>query len=571
MKIILLFISLTACLFLGAQIEKYPQNYFRPPMEIPLYLAGNFGELRANHFHAGIDIKTQGIEGKKIYASAEGHVSRIKIELGGYGKIIYVDHPNGYTTTYAHLKSFSSKIDSFIKKEQYQKKSFTINWYPDSGLIAVKKGEIIALSGNTGGSGGPHLHFEIRETKSEHAINVLMFGMPIKDDIAPIIKGIRIYPLGPKSLVNNKISPSYFSASKLAGEYKIHGIPLVSNKIGIGVETLDIINGSGNRCGVFKIRLKVDELIVYEHRMDKIPFEESRYLNAHTDYYFRKTERKWIHKSFIEPNNNLSIYSRAEQNGILNFTDTLIHKIEYSISDVAGNVSRLSFNVKANNNSTFTKKEIPEYFAKKMEYHLDNEFSEKGILIKIPQGSLYKDIDFNYHSAPNPRKRWSDIHYIHTDLTPLHKPAEIYIKCEFPSYIPMEKLVAVRKSSSGDLEGIEIGEYKLGYYSFKTKYFGNFYIFHDIVPPTIKSLNIYDGKNIAHQGKFDFIITDNLSGIKTYNCYIDGNWVLIEYDRKKKRLTHFKHGVISKGKHKLKLVVTDAVGNENIYSCTFFN
>lgn len=571
MKISLLVISLITCLFLSAQEEKYPQDYFRSPMDIPLYLAGNFGELRTNHFHAGIDIKTQGVEGKNIYASAKGHVSRIKIQHGGYGKIIYIDHPNGYTTTYAHLKEFSTRIDSFIKVEQYKNESFTINWYPDSGLIPISKGEIIALSGNTGGSGGPHLHFEIRETISEHAMNVLMFGMPIKDNIAPIIKGVRIYPLEDASLVNNQTAPIYLGAYKSGTNYKISSTPIVTNKIGFGVETLDRINGSGNRCGVFEIKLTVDGNIVYEHKMDRVPFEESRYLNSHTDYHYRKTKKKWIHKSYIEPNNQLSIYRTAEQNGIINFNDTLLHKVEYTISDVSGNVSKLNFNVKANKLLKQQTKAIPRNFTKSMEYHTDNEYSAKGVLIKIPEGALYDDIDFNYKTSPHPKKRWSDIHHIHSDLTPLHKPAEVYIKCDFPSSIPQEKLVAVRKTSSGHLAGVQIGEYAVGYYSFKTKYFGSFYIFHDIVAPTIKPLNIYSGKNIANQSKFDFTITDNLSGIKSYNCYIDGKWVLMEYDYKRKRLTHNKHGVISKGKHELKLVVTDAVGNEKVYKCSFYN
>ena len=215
------------------QQTNYPQDYFRAPMDIPLYLAGNFGELRADHFHAGIDIKTQGVEGKKIYASADGFVSRIKVQHGGYGKVVYIDHPNGYTTAYAHLKEFSTKIDSFVKNEQYKNESFTINWYPSPYEIPVKKGEVIALSGNTGRSGGPHLHYEIRETKSEDPLNVLLFGMPIKDNIKPIIRGIRIYPLGDESTVNGQPKALYFNAINKDGKVALDATPVVSKKIGL--------------------------------------------------------------------------------------------------------------------------------------------------------------------------------------------------------------------------------------------------------------------------------------------------------------------------------------------------
>ena len=552
------------------QQTNYPQDYFRAPMDIPLYLAGNFGELRADHFHAGIDIKTQGVEGKKIYASADGFVSRIKVQHGGYGKVVYIDHPNGYTTAYAHLKEFSTKIDSFVKNEQYKNESFTINWYPSPNEIPVKKGEVIALSGNTGRSGGPHLHYEIRETKSEHPLNVLLFGMPIKDNIKPIIRGIRIYPLGDESTVNGQPKALYFNAINKDGKVALDATPVVSKKIGFGIETLDKINGSGNRCGIYSIQLKFDGKVIFEQKMEKVPFRESRYLNAHTDYHYKKTNNKWIHKSYIEPNNHLSIYEISEQNGIINFNQPGTHNMEYTVTDVAGNTSNLKFQIHSKPTINFAKKPLHQYFAKRMMYHHENEFTSKGFLIQIPDSALYNDIDFKYHVKPHPRLRWSDVHYTHSDFTPLHKPAEIYIKCEFPSSIPENKLLAIRRTSKGIFK-VHVGEYSVGYYSFKTKHFGDFYIFHDTIPPKIKPLNIHEGKNIRLQSKFDFKISDNLAGIESYNCFIDGKWVLMEYDFKKSRLTHYKHDVIPAGKHELKLVVIDAVGNEKIFRCSFYN
>lgn len=557
------------CVSLRSQND-YPQGYFRSPLDIPLLLAGNFGELRSNHFHAGIDIKTEGVIGKKVFATADGYISRIKVQHSGYGKVIYIDHPNGYTTTYAHLNAFSDKVDKFLKKEQYKERSYTLDWYPDSGVIAIKKGELIALSGNSGGSGGPHLHFEIRETKSEHALNVLLFGMPIKDNIKPIIRGVRIYPLDEESTVNNIPKAQYFKSFVNGVSNSLQSIPTVSGKIGFGIETLDKINGANNRCGVYNIKLQIDGKLVYEQKMDRIPFDESLYLNAHTDYHYKKTHKKWIHKSFIEPNNHLSIYDASEQNGVIIFNQPGIHNIEYVVSDVTGNTTKMKFKVNSKPSVSFVKRPLHKYFAQKMHYHHENEFNTRNFLIQIPDSALYNDIDFKYHETVHPKRRWSKIHHTHSDHTPLHKKAEIYIKCDFPFSIPTSKLVAIRITSEGKVK-VHVGEFAVGYYSFKTKYFGNFYIYHDTIPPAIKPLNIYSEKNISNQSKFDFKITDNLAGIKSYNCFIDGKWVLMEYDYKKNRLTHYKHNVISKGKHDLKLIVEDYVGNRKVYNCSFYN
>lgn len=550
--------------------ESLPVNYFSPPVDIPMYLAGNFAELRSNHFHGGIDIKTQGVEGKNILAAAEGYVSRIKVQEGGYGKVIYIDHPNGYTTAYAHLSAFSDKIDAFVKTEQYHNQSYTVNFYPEPNSIVVKKGEIIALSGNSGGSGGPHLHFEIRETATEHPLNVLLFNFPIKDNIAPIIRGIRIYPLGETASVNNRPTPVYLPAIKVGDKYAIKTTPVVANEIGFGIETLDLINGSGNRCGVFNIKLIVDDELIFEQETFKVPFDESRYLNSHTDYAYKKSNSKWIHKSFIEPNNQLSIYKTSVRNGHINFKTNGTHKIKYIVSDAYGNTSQLELDVNANQRASLMKKPVHANFAKKLQYHKMNEFKADGFLMNLPKNALYQDIDLKYTTSVHPSGRWSAIHHLHSDDVPLHKNAELYIKCDFPPEVPTSKLLAIRKTSSGSVR-THVGDYAVGYYSFETRYFGSFYIYHDTIKPVIKPINIYNGKNISGQSKFDFTITDNLAGIKSYNCYINDEWVLMEYDYKRNRLTHYKHGKIPKGKNNLKLVVIDAVGNTKVYKCWFLN
>ena len=150
--------------------NSYPQDYFQSPLEIPLILSGTFAELRSNHFHSGLDIKTQQQSGLKVMAAASGFVSRIKVSHFGYGKALYITHPNGYTTVYAHLQNFNPEIDAYIKHRQYKNESYEIELFPKAGELLVNNGDIVAYSGNTGGSGGPHLHFEIRN-KQEHPMN----------------------------------------------------------------------------------------------------------------------------------------------------------------------------------------------------------------------------------------------------------------------------------------------------------------------------------------------------------------------------------------------------------------
>jgi len=247
--------------------QQYPKDYFRSPLEIPLNLSGNFGELRTNHFHAGIDIKTEQREGLNVLAAAEGHISRIKVSSAGYGYALYIDHPNGYTTVYGHLLTYAPKIDEYVKKQQYELESFSVDLYPDRGVLPVTKGEIIGLSGNSGSSGGPHLHFEVRETQTEKLVNPLLFGLDVKDKIPPSVSAVWIVPLNDSSWVNGARLPVALETK--AGGLKSTSVPKVFGEVGFAVTTIDMLDGNSNRCGIYRIEFYVDGTQVYGQRMDK--------------------------------------------------------------------------------------------------------------------------------------------------------------------------------------------------------------------------------------------------------------------------------------------------------------
>ncbi|MFL2639347.1 MAG: M23 family metallopeptidase [Flavobacteriaceae bacterium] len=306
--------------------EKYPQNYFTQPLKNELILSGNFGELRSNHFHSGIDIKTQKKQGLNVHSSAEGFISRIKISHGGFGKALYIDHPNGFTTVYGHLKNFNKKIESFIKKIQYQKKSYEIDMYLNKNNLLVEKNEIVAFSGNTGSSTGPHLHFEIRSSKNQKPLNPLLFGFSVDDMRRPEIKSIYLYN---NIDFNNyrSINPNKLNLKKVNDSIYITNEALVENKFGFGVNIFDRQDLANNKNGVYKILSFVDNNLVSSIKFDGFSFEESILINTLIDYkHYSETKEKII-KLFKTKGNKLSIYDKY----IYEFIDSNLVKSEFRI------------------------------------------------------------------------------------------------------------------------------------------------------------------------------------------------------------------------------------------------
>ncbi len=540
---------------------KYPTDYFVKPLDIPLILSGTFGELRSNHFHSGLDIKTQQRQGLNVYAAAEGYVSRIKISHWGYGKALYIRHPNGYTTVYGHLKKFSPKIEAYIKQRQYENESYTIQLFPKEDELRVNKKEIVALSGNSGGSGGPHLHFEIRDA-NEYPMNPMLFGIHIKDTKAPQIRAAVAYTFTDSSHVNqlNGVKELNFKIQKdgslLADTVEAFGL------IGFGVNTVDRQDGALNNNGIFSLEMLVNGTRQYKHTIDKFSFSETRYLNALIDYgrFFRKRQR--IQKAFVEPANKLSIYEGVQNNGYVSIEDGKSYSIQIIAKDFKGNKRKLIIPVKGKKDSIYTRKKIKTtpYFFKANQF---NKIEKEKVTIAFPKKSFYNDFYFDF-------KKEQDVAFLHNGSVPVHKNFTLTFDVSEYSQDEQDKLFIARVNKKGRPSYSNTKRKKSKLYTLN-KTLGNYALFSDNQPPKIRPVNFKKGQWLSKYRYLKLRISDDLSGIKSYRAEIDGEWILMEYDAKRSLLTYdFNDKKLSNNKHTLKVIAVDNVNNSNTYIATFF-
>lgn len=542
--------------------NKYPITDFRQPLDItPPALAGSFGEIRANHFHSGVDFRTNQREGYPVYAVADGYISRLRVQNSGFGQALYINHPNGFTTVYGHLQRFAPKIATIVKNLEYEKKSFEIDEFPDATLIPVHKGEIIAWSGNRGSSGGPHLHFEIRDTKTEETINPQFFGIIIPDNIPPVIHGLYVYRLNGKTF-NENTPKQAIGISGANGSYKTVAPISLTGEVGFGIVVTDRHNGLSGTNGVYSIELEVDGKKVYTSALERFAFENSKAINSHIDYPTYLNTKRSIQKSFIEPGNPLKIYSGLVNSGRINFDDGASHQLRYIITDSKGNTSVLPFTVNAGA-ATATVPIVPSGTI--FPYNKTNEFTTDDIKVFFPLGTLYSDLNFTYKKLPKPTgNAWSAVHQIHNRYTPLHIGFDISIKADqLPENLRSKALIV---NANGSSQG---GFFENGYVKARPKNFGSFYIAVDTIAPRISPVNISEGKSMAGLSKIILKISDNLSGIKSFDGYIDGQWVLMEFDAKTATLWHSFDERTPSGKHSFELVVTDMKENTRRYPIHF--
>ncbi len=547
---------------LPQSIYRYPQDYFRYPLDLPPSTAGSFAELRPNHFHSGLDFKTNQRTGYPIHAVAEGFVSRMRVQYGGFGLAVYITHPNDFTSVYGHLERVTPELAKIIKDYQYKNQTYEADIPLQPTQIRLQKSDVFAWSGNAGASAGPHLHFEIRDTQNEQTINPQLFGLTIPDHVPPAIYAICAYQFNRKPF-SETTARQFIAVTGGAGNYRLkEASPIhLSGEAAFGITTNDMNNTSFNHNGIYSIQLNTDGKIVFVFTVDRFAFDQTHAINSHLDYPDFLTSGRWIQKSFVDPGNQIGLYNGTQNRGVINFNDDAIHDLEYVIKDIAGNTSTLKFRVKSS--PTVTEPAIVKgtYF----KYDQENTFSTDQVKVVIPAGDLYDNLDFIYGILPKKAGTCSAVHRIHNRFTPLHDNYELWIKPDASVGNYTDKAVIVN-TGYGAYSSI----YRDGFIKANVRNFGDYYVALDTVAPIIVPVNITDGKNMAGNSNMSFRIGDNLSGIKTYNAYIDGQWVLLEHDYKSKLFRYFFDEHCLPGKHKLELTVSDMKDNIKKLTLTFY-
>ena len=560
MRLVLVFIFY--CCAISAQIN-YPKDYFSPPLAIPMQLSGNFGELRPNHFHAGFDFKTMQKEGLKVYAVADGYVSRIKISTFGNGKTIFITHANGYTSVYGHLQRATDSIEDFIKKTHYAAQSFEIEMYLKSGELVVKKGQIIALSGNTGASEGPHLHFEFRDNITENIINPMLFGFDkmMQDTKKPTISSVYVYPLNDDTVVNQSKQPLALNLILQKDGSYLSDKVIANGAIGFGINTFDFDNVSFNRNGVYKVETFYNGIPNFGYQFDTYSFDEMRYVNALIDYNRYKKTQQRVQKLFMKNPYKHSIIKIVDKKGIIDVVPNLASVYRIEVSDFYGNQSTVSIPIEYDAETTVIVKKplLSKYVVKA---NKDSNFEKDNMSVFFPAGTFYDDFNINFYVK-------KDTLFLHDDTVPAHTNFTITIVNNKYSDTQREKvfLAAIDNKKIGYIPTFR----KDSIYTAKTKTLGKFALVLDTIAPRITIPKSIEGKTLTIQKNIQLTINDALSGIKSYNGYLNGKWILFEYDNKTKRITHnFSDGIVTEGKNELKVVVIDNVGNSTIFETHFF-
>ncbi len=562
------------CFFLAQGISfaqsVYPANYFSSPLDIPLVVIGTFGEIRADHFHSGLDLSTNEQEGKKVYAAASGYVSRIKIAPDGFGKAIYITHPNGYVTVYAHLKKFNPVIEKYIHKLQYEKESFAIDQYSVQAELPVKKGEVIAYSGSTGGAEGPHLHFEIRDAKTEWPINPLFFGFKIPDNIPPKISRLKIYSLHSQGVVINAIESATYKVSNESGENKILGPQVINvfGSIGLGIEAEDKKMDPDVKeysLGIYSIEMKVDGNKAYSFRFDKFSFDETRYANAHVDYEEETLHNAKIQRCYRLPGNKLSIDADPRMSGELNMNDGKMHDIEFTTTDFAGNTTSMHLALQSETSLASLPFPSPPDDATIIDSEKGININTYDINLRIPAGAVYDETWFSFSKSSDSKNALSSLHHVGDKTVAVNNPLTIEIKvtANIPASL-QQKTFIISHGKNGVIK-YEGGEWKNGFVSASVRHFGDFEVMLDTIPPTIKVIEVPVSGSPHENLQIAFQVKDNLSGMESYRATIDGKFFLLEFDAKTGMLAGEIPNSKTDKKHNFALSVSDKKGNNTLY------
>ncbi|MEM7571293.1 MAG: M23 family metallopeptidase [Bacteroidota bacterium] len=540
---------------------QYPS--YQAPLKSPLLVTGTFGELRSNHFHAGLDFRAP--IGTPVYAIADGYVSRIRITAGSYGQAIYIDHPEGYRSVYGHLNSLRDDLIDTLRQQQYAAEEFATTIYFSADDFPVRAGDQIGTVGNRGYSFGPHLHFEIRDTTADVPLNPLHFGIRVSDSRRPQLRQLMVYELDQAS---RPIRTHRFPLrARRDGDYQAETDQIIVGQrtIGLAIKAYDRQNAMPNWNGIYGASLRVDSLELHQFRFDSIPFESTRYLNAHVDYTEWTENTSWFHRLYRLPGDELEIYADSPYHGQFRLrADGSPSPVEIEVTDWAGNTSSMAFEL-VYQPTTRPASEAYQYVLLHDEANL---IQTSDMYFYLPEGALYQELELQYQRVRDSSQGiYSAVHHLHSALTPLHQSGKLTIRADasLPDSLRPFALIA-RCVADGDPIS-HGGQWEEDWLEADVRAFGDYCILLDQQAPQVEVLDFR--RSMRGRASFSFRISDNFATAGSarslrYRAEVDGQWILLEFDAKSDRLTHHFDGHIAAGEHELVLRVWDDRGNETI-------
>ena len=557
-------------------------GYYRPPFDTELLPSANFAETRVNHLHSGVDIKTGGAEGRKVYAAAEGYVCRIGIAPGGFGRVLYVNHPNGTTTVYAHLQKFTPAMEKYVTGERYRQKKHNIDLYLGPQTFPVNKGDLIGYSGNSGRSSGPHLHYELRDAATQRPLNLLVRGaLDIKDDIPLTI--VRLHyvevdtvdnvPLNskPRAIEVKKISANLFSpADTSAVELGPRGYFIL--------EATDRKNGTANTMGIYRVDAAFDGEPLFGFSLDGFLYSDTRYVNSLCHYAMQRNSRNQMLRLALQANNRLPVYTKMQNRGLVSLSDDRPHLVNIKVTDDNGNISTMEIRVKKRS-AQRTFYSTSDIAGRVADYTREFRSSLGGMTVTIPARALYESVFFKEAMDENlvlkgggtaSDRRYSPVYTIHDNAIPLHKAMTISIKPEgLPESLYSKACLAV--VSNDGTYSYAGGKYENGSVTGTSTLFGRYCVVADNIAP-VATPSFADGADLKGRSSISFTVKDNFSGIASFNATIDGVWIILEQNTMKNTITHYfdpDKVAYTGGKHELSLTVTDNKGNSTVVKRSF--
>ncbi|MDP4285348.1 MAG: M23 family metallopeptidase [Bacteroidota bacterium] len=570
--LLLFFIFLAFSSISNAQyfpIKNYPKNYFIYPVDARISLAANFGELRPNHYHMGLDCRTNHVINRPVKAAAEGYIARVSIEPFGFGQAIYINHPNGLTTVYGHLQSFIPELAKYLKRKQYEQKSWKVDLEIPPGLFPVKRGQLIAYSGSTGGSQGPHCHFEIRDTKTGKVLNELLFGLPIPDNVPPSIVGLYMYDRNkstysqtPESLPIKKVNGKYITNQNI--------ITVHSDKISFGISANDKQSGSTNPNGIYEAIIYLDNLPLSAFEIDSISYDETRYVNAHIDYKTRAAGGPFIEHLSRLPGYPQGVYKDINGNGVIKLTDSDIHQVKIVVKDANNNTSVLEFKIQKGSVAEKEKQDTKASYYEQKEFHpgFVNVFESNDLQLYIKPETLYDSVAFTHSEQTSAAPHiYSAVHSILSGLVPAQDDFTVRIKANKPIEQDLTDKILMKRTWHGKSEVIKATK-DSDWYTAKFRAFGDFELVADNEPPVI-NVSFHNNAILTHATRIIITPRDNNDEIKSFRAELDGKWLCFSNDKGRSFIYYFDE-MCRPGKHELKIYVQDEAGNtaEKLYHFT---